>query len=497
MKRRDFLKGTAGIGLGAGAMAALNAAGMMPVTRSAEADTMPTATTITPTAETVMAAPLPHLPKSFLWGASTSSYQIEGAVAEDGRQPSIWDVFAHQPGRIADGATGDVACDHYHRYAGDIDLLAQAGLQAYRFSIAWPRVMPTGRGEVNAKGLDFYDRLTDRLLEKGIQPWACLYHWDLPQALQAQGGWTNREIAGWFTDYALATVKRLGDRVKHWAMFNEPSVHAIFGHAIGNHAPGLTGWQNYVAAQHHQNLAQGMALAALRETHRGLVLGTVFSLQPVHPATDRDIDKAAAIRFDAVWNRANLDPLFKGQYPDVLAASFAPLVKAGDLDTIHQKVDFLGVNYYGRAHVVDDPNSVLSGATFGPLPPGTPVTSMGWPVEPDGLVELLLDIKKNYHNPITYVTENGAGYDDPAPQDGTVSDPQRAAFIQMHAEAAAQAIAQGCALKGYFVWSLLDNFEWAEGMRRRFGVVHVDFQTQQRMPKLSYHLLAKLAQRQA
>jgi beta-glucosidase len=491
MKRRDFLKGTAGIGLAAAGVS--SAVGMIPSVSIAGAETMPDK--IEPSADSVMAAPLPHLPKSFLWGASTSSYQIEGAAAEDGRRPSIWDVFAHTPGRIADGATGDVACDHYHRYAGDIDLLAQAGLRAYRFSVAWPRVMPTGRGAVNAKGLDFYDRLTDNLLAKGLQPWACLYHWDLPQDLQAQGGWINRDIVGWFTDYALATVNRLGDRVKHWAMFNEPSVHAIFGHAVGNHAPGLTGWPNYVAAQHHQNLAQGTALAALRAAHSPLVLGTVFSLQPVHPATDREIDKAAAIRFDAVWNRANLDPLFKGYYPEALASSFAPLVKEGDLKTIRQKVDFLGVNYYGRAHVVDDPKSVLGGASFGPLPDGMPKTSMGWPVEPDGLVELLLELKNSYGNPVTYVTENGAGYDDPAPQDGMVADPQRADFIRLHAEAAAQAIQQGCALKGYFVWSLLDNFEWAEGFRRRFGVVHVDFQTQQRIPKLSYHLLSKLAKR--
>lgn len=479
VRRRDFLKATAGLGL-----AAVTIKGV-----SAMADTSDAAQ--------LLQQPLPRLPKGFVWGASTSSYQIEGAVAEDGRLPSIWDSFAHQPGRIADGNTGDVACDHYHRYGGDVDLMAAAGLQAYRFSVAWPRVLPKGRGDVNAAGLDFYDRLVDRLLQKGIQPWACLYHWDLPQALQDQGGWTNREITGWFTDYALATVRRLGDRVQHWAMLNEPSVHAIFGHAIGNHAPGLTGWQNYVAAQHHQNLAQGMSLAALRAAYPKLTLGTVFSLQPVHPATERDADRAAAIRFDAVWNRNNLDPLFKGEYPDVLAASFAPLVKAGDLDIIRQKVDFLGVNYYGRAHVVDDANSVLGGANFGPLPAGMPVTSMGWPVEPDGLVELLLDIKGNYGNPVTYITENGAGYDDPAPAGNLVNDEPRARFILAHAEAASQAIAQGANLKGYFVWSLLDNFEWAEGFRRRFGIVHVDFKTQQRVPKLSYQLMAKLAKQQA
>jgi beta-glucosidase len=484
MKRRTFLQGTAGMGI-----TAMAASG--PLTHLAKADSLATAADIDNLA-------LPKLPKGFIWGSSTSAYQIEGAVKVDGRGPSIWDVFAHQPGRIANGDTGDIACDHYHLYAEDVDLMAQGGLQAYRFSLAWPRILPDGKGAINAAGLDFYDRLVDRLLQKGIQPWACLYHWDLPQALQALGGWTNREITGWFTDYAEVVVKRLGDRVTHWAMLNEPSVHAIFGHATGGHAPGLKGWQNYVAAQHHQNLAQGMALAALRASHPDLRLGTVFSLQPVHPATDREIDQAAAIRFDAVWNGANLDPLFKGHYPAVLAASFEPLVKADDLKTIQQKVDFLGVNYYGRAHVVDDPNSVLSGATFGPLPANTPVTAMGWPVEPDGLVELLLKLKAAYGNPVTYVTENGACYDETVDPSGAfVEDPQRAGFLLQHALAAAQAVEHGCNLKGYFVWSLLDNFEWAEGMRRRFGIVHVDFATRQRLPKLSFRLLSRLARQQA
>jgi beta-glucosidase len=486
MKRRDFLKGTAGMSL-----SALSASAALLPFQPALADSLQTASDLDRLA-------LPQMPKGFIWGASTSSYQIEGAVAADGRRPSIWDVFAHQPGRIANGDTGDIACDHYHRYAEDVDLIAAAKLQAYRFSIAWPRVMPTGQGQVNAAGLDFYERLTDRLLAKGIQPWACLYHWDLPQDLQAQGGWTNRAMTGWFADYAQAVVKRLGDRVKHWAMFNEPSVHAIFGHAIGNHAPGLTGWDNYVAAQHHQNLAQGTALSALRTLGGDLTLGTVFSLQPVHPASDREADRAAAARFDAVWNGANLDPLFKGQYPAALSPAVDKLIQAGDLETIRQKIDFLGVNYYGRAHVLDDPNSVLSGAQFGPLPAGTPVTAMGWPIEPDGLVELLLRLKTEYGNPVTYITENGACYDDPMPETlGLVRDPQRTEFLLKHAYSAQQAVAQGCALKGYFVWSLLDNFEWAEGMRRRFGVVQVDFQTLKRTPKLSYHLLAKLAQQQA
>lgn len=436
---------------------------------------------------------LPKLPSDFLIGASTSSYQIEGAVKADGRGPSIWDTFCRQPGRIADGTNGDVACDHYHRFAEDVDLLANGGLNAYRFSIAWPRVMPEGRGTVNAAGLDFYDRLVDRLLAKGVQPWACLYHWDLPQALEAKSGWHNRDIAAWFTDYARATTTRLGDRVKHWAMLNEPSVHAIFGHAYGNHAPGRTGWESYVKAQHHQNLAQGTALRALRAERSGLTLGTVLSLQPVHPASEREADAQAAARFDAAWNGVNLDPLFHGRYPDVFGADFEPLMREEDWGNIHQPVDFLGVNYYGRAHIVADSKNVLAGAGFGPLPAGTPTTAMGWPVEPDGLVEILKRLRDKYGNPPVYITENGACYDDPAPANGTVADAPRVEFLRQHLLAAGRAIDEGCALKGYFAWSLLDNFEWAEGLRRRFGIVHVDFATGTRTPKASYAYLSSVA----
>ncbi len=409
----------------------------------------------------------------------------------DGRL-SIWDHFAHTPGRIVGGDTGDVACDHYHRFGEDIDLLAAGGYRAYRFSIAWPRVVPLGTGAANEAGLDFYDRLIDRLLARGITPWPTLYHWDLPQALQELGGWTNRDSAAWFADYAATVVRRCGDRVKHWAMLNEPSVHAIFGHAIGNHAPGLTGWSNYVAAQHHQNLAQGTAIARLRADRGDLSLGTVLSLQPVHPATDRDTDRAAALRFDAVWNRANLDPLFHGLYPETLKPDIESLIAPNDLAVIGQQLDFLGVNYYGRAHVVDNPGSVLAGSAFGPLPPGTPTTAMGWPVEPDGLVETLVDLRDHYGNPRIYITENGACYDDPPVVAGQLDDAARVAFIRDHLAAAREAISRDVALKGYFVWSLLDNFEWAEGYRRHFGVIHVDFATQKRTPKASFAVLPRV-----
>ncbi|TXH36580.1 MAG: beta-glucosidase [Rhodospirillaceae bacterium] len=464
MRRRDFLAG--GLGLAT-----------LPLVHPTEA---------------AAALPDPEFPPDFTWGASTSAYQIEGAVAEDGRAPSIWDTFSHQPGRIITGENGDVACDHYHRYAEDVGLLAQGGFKAYRFSVSWPRILPQGKGAINRRGLDFYDRLVDALLAKGVTPWICLYHWDLPQALQDLGGWTNRAITDWYADYARIVAHRLGDRVQHWAMFNEPNVHAIFGHAIGSHAPGLTGWDNYLAAQHHQNLAQGKGIAALRSERASWQLGTVISLQPVRAATTRPADEEAARRFDAVWNRANLDPLLLGQYPGDLAKAFAPLIKEDDLAVIQQPVDFLGLNYYSRAHVVDDPNSVLDRANFGPLSTGMETTAMGWPVEPDGLLEILTDLKNHYGNPPVYVMENGACYIDPKPRNGLVDDPQRISFLHRHLLAAQQAVAQGCRLKGFFAWSLLDNFEWAEGTRRRFGLVYVDFATLQRVPKASYHWLSQV-----
>ncbi|MCK0198680.1 GH1 family beta-glucosidase [Ancylobacter sp. 6x-1] len=482
MRRRTFLAAAAGLpfmGHGGRAQTSPSEAPVAPgVPTGAVPDAVPPA--------------LPKLPPDFLWGASTSCYQIEGAVKADGRTDSIWDVFCRQPGKIADGTNGDVACDHYNRYRDDIDLLAQGNFRAYRFSTAWPRILPQGTGAVNTAGLDFYDRLVDRLLEKGIEPFACLYHWDLPQALQQRGGWHNRDIAGWFADYAEVTVGRLGDRVKRWAMLNEPSVHAIFGHAFGNHAPGLTGWPSYVKAQHHQNLAQGTAIAALRARRNDLQLGTVFSLQPVAPATDKPEDAAAARRVDAAWNTINLDPLFKGYYPEVYAADFETVTQGDDLERIKVPVDFLGVNYYGPGYLVNAPGSVLADATWGALPPGMPVTALGWPVDPSGLVRVLARLRDSYGNPSVFVTENGACYDDPPVTEGRVSDPQRVAYLRDHLFACRQAIDQGCALRGYLVWSLLDNFEWAEGFRRRFGVVHVDFTTLVRTPKDSYRFLAEV-----
>ncbi len=435
-----------------------------------------------------------RFPADFVWGASTSSYQIEGAVEEDGRGKSIWDVFSHAPGRVKGGDTGDVACDHYHRWLEDVEWLARGGFNAYRFSTAWPRILPAGAGFIEQRGLDFYDRLVDGLIARGVVPWLCLYHWDLPQALQDQGGWIHRDIAEKFADYARVVARRLGDRVKHWAMFNEANIHALFGHGMGGHAPGLTGLPNMLAAIHHQNLAQGRALQALRAERTDLRLGTVANISPVRPSSDRETDRRAAVRFDGFWNGVTLDPLFKGSYPAAVADDLAPLIADGDLKAIQQPVDFFGVNYYAPAYVADMPQT-LFGAWFGAVPAGTHFTAIGWPIDPSGLTETLIRLRDDYGNPEVYVTENGACYDDPPAANGTVHDDDRVAYLRGHVAAARAALAAGVKLRGYFAWSLLDNFEWSEGYSRRFGIIHVDFASQKRTPKASFNFLADTIRR--
>ncbi|HTV38852.1 MAG TPA: GH1 family beta-glucosidase [Xanthobacteraceae bacterium] len=433
-------------------------------------------------------------PAGFIWGASTSSYQIEGAVDVDGRGKSIWDVFCHTPGRIKNGDTGDIACDHYHRWQEDVALLASGDFSAYRFSVAWPRILPAGSGAIEQRGLDFYDRLVDVLIARGITPWLCLYHWDLPQALQERGGWLNRDTCQRFAEYAQVVSKRLADRVKHWATFNEPNVHALFGHGIGNHAPGMTGLPNMLAAVHHQNLAHGRAVAALRAERSDLRVGTVINQQPARPCSDAQEDRRAAERFDAMWNGACLDPLLKGQYPPAIASDFTPLVADGDLAAIAVPIDFLGVNYYAPMYIAHAPVS-LFGAWFGPTPGGTHFTDIGWPIDPGALTEELLRLRERYGDLEFYITENGACFDDTLAADGTVQDDKRTAYLRDHLAAARRAIEAGVKLRGYFVWSLLDNFEWAEGYTKRFGVVRVDFSTQKRTPKASFSYLAEVMRR--
>jgi beta-glucosidase len=428
-------------------------------------------------------------PPGFFWGASSSAYQIEGALDADGRGPSIWDTFT-AAGRIQDGTTAREACDHYHRYEEDVALLRAAGFDAYRFSIAWPRIQPTGTGPALAAGLDFYDRLVDTLLGSGIRPMVCLYHWDLPQALEDRGGWQGREVIDPFAEYAQIMARRLGDRVQDWMMLNEPNVVAIFGYGYGDHAPGLRlGEQGILRALHHQNVAQGKALRAVAGERSGARLGTVLSLQPTVGETDSPLDTAAAARWDAVWNRVALDGVLRGEVPALLAEKMAPFVLPGDLETIRYPLDALGINYYSKMtmkHEEGRPFDVWWGA-----PQAERFTAMGWPVQPDGLLEQLRELARDYGNLPVFVAENGAAFDDRVDEQGGVNDEERVQFFREHLSMVHEAVAQGCNVIGYLCWSLLDNFEWAFGLSKRFGIVHVDYATQKRTPKESYYYLQR------
>jgi beta-glucosidase len=402
---------------------------------------------------------------AFRWGVSTSSYQIEGGADERG--PSIWDTFSHTPGRIADGSTGDVACDHYHRYAEDVALLRGLGVNAYRFSIAWPRIQPDGTGKPNPDGVAFYDRLVDSLLENRIEPFVTLFHWDLPQALEDEGGWLARDTAYRFAEYAGLVADALGDRVTQWITLNEPIIHMSLGYAFGTHAPGRTLMFGALPVAHHQLLAHGLAAAALR-THGKVMIANNYT--PVRPHSATEADVAAAAAYDTLHNRLFTDPLFGRGYPIDI-----PGVQDGDLDIIAAPLDALGVNYYNPTAVraATEPDAPMP---FEPVPlDGYPTTSFGWPVVPEGLYELLTSLEKV---PI-YITESGCAYP------GT-DDPERVSYLDSHIRAMRDAIADGVDVRGYFVWSLLDNFEWAEGFSQRFGLVHVDFDTQVRTPKTSY-----------
>ena len=430
-------------------------------------------------------------PKDFLWGASTASYQIEGALDADGRGPCVWDTYT-AAGRIQDGTSAAVACDHYHRWPEDVALLKDAGFNAYRFYIAWPRILPTGTGAINEKGLDFYDRLVDGLLAAGIRPMACLYHWDLPQPLEDAGGWQGRAIIEPFAEYARIVSARLADRVKDWMMLNEPNVVAIFGYGVGEQAPGhKLGEQGMLRALHHQNLAQGAALRAIAAEHSGLTLGTVLNLQPCRAESDKPEDIAAAARWDAVWNRVTLDGVLRGQIPALLADKMKDFVLPGDEAAIRYPIDLLGINYYSRMtmkHEEGHPFDVWWGDAHCDR-----WTAMAWPVQPDGLYDLLTSLKTDYDNPAVYIAENGSAYVDVVEPDGQVHDPERVAFFRDHLESVARATAEGCNVKGYLCWSLLDNFEWSYGLDKRFGIVRVDYDTLKRTPKDSYRFLSATA----
>ncbi len=432
-----------------------------------------------------------QFPQGFIWGASTASYQIEGAIAEDGRGPSIWDTFSHTPGKVENGDSGDVACDHYHRYPEDIALMQRLGLNAYRFSTSWPRILADGKGTINAAGLDFYDRLVDGLLEAGITPWLCLYHWDLPQALQDLGGWQNRDIADWFADYALIVVHRLGDRVRHYATFNEPSAFSIHGHATGIHAPGLSDRAATLRATHHINLAHGQAIATLRDHDQDLYLGIVNSMGPCLPATPAAADKWAAEQADTLWNRAFADPQFLGRYPTLLKSEIAPYMRADDLATIYQPLDYFGLNHYSQHLFRRDPNA-LFGFTQVPPSQGVPVTGMGWEINPRAFYQQLVDSHDRYGSVPIYVTENGAGYEEVLATDGKVHDDNRIAYFESYLDAMRDAIKAGVDVKGYFAWSLLDNFEWSYGYAKRFGLIYIDYHSLQRIPKKSFDYYRKV-----
>ncbi len=426
-----------------------------------------------------------RFPPGFLFGTATAAYQVEGAAAEDGRGPSVWDTFSHTPGRVANGDTGDVACDSYHRYGEDVRLLAGLGVQAYRFSVSWSRVLPAGAGTVNQAGLDYYRRLVDALRDAGIEPAATLFHWDLPQALEDTGGWLSRDTAARFADYATVLADALGDRVGRWITLNEPVVVTWNGHVEGTHAPGRTLGAGAFPVAHHQLLGHGLAVGALRAA-ADTPVGITNNYGVIRPASGSAADVAAAELRDALHNQLFTDPVLLGAYPPALRELAAGTVRDGDLATIAAPVDFLGVNYYFPELIRADPAAPF-GAAEAPWPDG-PRTAFGWPVVPEGFTETLIWLKDRYGDalPPVYVTENGAAYDDVPGADGAVHDPDRVSYLDSHLRAVRAAIDAGVDVRGYYCWSLLDNFEWAQGFSKRFGLVHVDFATLARTPKDSY-----------
>ncbi|HHY49489.1 MAG TPA: beta-glucosidase [Alphaproteobacteria bacterium] len=414
---------------------------------------------------------------NFVFGAATASYQIEGGQT-DGRGPAIWDTFAATPGNVKGGATGAIADDHYHRWPEDLDLLRDGGFDAYRFSFAWPRLIPEGTGAVNQAGLDFYDRLIDGMLERGIKPFATLYHWDLPSALQDRGGWMNRDIAGWLADYARLIAQKYGDRLHAIATINEPWCVAFLSHFLGVHAPGYRDIRAAARAMHHVLLAHGTAIGALRaEGARNL--GIVTNLQKCEPASDRPEDAAASHRFDGIFNRWYLDGLYKGRYPADIVEVFEPHLPAGfeaDMPTVSVPLDWAGINYYSRSLLAHDPEADPR-FPYKVVPGPGETNDLGWEIYPKGLTDLLLRVSREYTKVPLYVTENGMSEDD---------DTRRVEFYDLHLKAVLDAQREGADVRGYFAWSLIDNFEWAQGYTSRFGIVHVDYATQKRTPKGSY-----------
>ena len=425
-------------------------------------------------------------PADFLWGAATSAYQVEGSPLADGAGPSIWHRFSHTPGLVANNENGDVACDHYHRYEADIALMRELGLNAYRFSVSWSRIFPEGKGRVNEKGLDFYRRLVDALRAANIQPLITLFHWDLPAALDDRGGWLNRNIARWFAEYATVMFRALDDRQPVWATLNEPWVVTDGGYLHGPLAPGHRNWFETPIAAHNLLRAHGAAVAAYRSIGKNRI-GIVVNLEPKYPASDNAEDFAAVARADAYMNRQYLDPIFLGAYPPELAELYGeawPQFPEGDFGDIRRRIDFVGVNYYTRGLTRNDQQKMIERADRVKNPRAA-YTETGWEVFPQGLTDILTWVRKRYGELPLYITENGAAFYDPPVADGTLEDPLRVDYLRRHLHAAREAMRRGVDLRGYFVWSLLDNFEWALGYAKRFGIIHVDFETQKRTMKSS------------
>lgn len=417
----------------------------------------------------------------FIWGVSTSSFQIEGATKEDGRGPSIWDVHCRE-GRVKNHDTGDIACDHYHRYREDVALMKRLGVQAYRFSVAWPRVLPQGSGSANEPGLAFYDRLIDELLAAGIEPWLCLYHWDLPQALEDRGGWTNRESVKWFADYATLIAMRFGDRVRRFATFNEPSIFTLFGPSrIRRDRSGESDFHRTI---HHVNLAHGAAVDVLRAKAPGALIGCIHNYQPCRPSSTSDADAAAAERLGAYWNSAFPDPQCRGEYPPVMRPALEPFIQPGDLARICRPVDWFGLNHYSPVYVRAQAGAML-GFDFGDKPAGVPLTPIEWPVDPAAFGETLRIVHASYGLPI-YVLENGLGNFDKLDAAGAVNDRDRIEFLRAYIAAMNAAASSGVDIRGYFIWSLMDNFEWDFGYSIRFGLTYIDYASLRRIPKSSF-----------
>jgi len=437
-----------------------------------------------------------EFPHGFLWGAATSAYQIEGATTVDGRTESVWDHFCSTPGNVHDGSSGEPACDHYRRFREDVALMRDMGLHAYRFSISWNRVLPQGRGAVNQKGLEFYDRLVDALLEAGIQPFATLFHWDLPQSLQQQGGWVARSSVDAFVEYVGVVGHRLGDRVKNWITHNEPWCVSILGNQVGRHAPGVRHWHSALATSHHLMLSHGAAVRALRSIDSAFQIGIALNLVPAVPASPSEADRDATRHFDGHFNRWFLDPIHGRGYPqDILRdyetdgrlpPNWQSLVRDGDLLLIAEPTDFVGINYYRREVIRSDKLSEeLNAPRTVHLPSDDQKTTMGWEIHSDGMFDILHRVHLDYAPRCVYVTENGASFDDVPDAQGLVADVDRIRYVRDHLLAAQQAIAAGVPLRGYFLWSLMDNFEWERGYSPRFGIVRVDYATQKRTLKQS------------